>query len=92
MSLLEQARALPNRNESKRGIYEKDLPELVDLAIAWVQGDIRNHQMGTVLKFKNDAAVGARCQYYVSTILKRGIAAGLVKVEAIGRKPARGKA
>lgn len=86
MSLLEQARALPNRNESKRGIYEKDLPELVDLAIAWIQGDIRNHQMGAVLKLKNNNAVGARCQYYVSTILKRGVAAGLVRVEATGRK------
>lgn len=87
MSLLEQARALPDRRI--RGVDDgddKNLAELVDLAIAWVQGDIRSHQMGAVLKFSKGSAVGARCQYYVATILKRGVAAGLVRVEATGRK------
>ena len=78
--MLEKALALP---EAKPKIRQG---EEVDLILAWLYGKITTAQADAVTRSepaKNRQAVQQRWVYHVSTILRRMVAYGLVRVEKV---------
>lgn len=78
MSLLEEAKKAQTTRYSRKEYSSED----VELAIAWIKGDVNSRQIQTAKKFKTSAQVMG----YIATSLRIGLQKNLIEINFKGRE------